>query len=129
MSVSVPCFGCGENLAEVSYKRLLKSQASCLVIPLWTYIFSKELQGGEREKEISGINLVDRGGKMCRKCFSAYDRCTKLMETLRTIFSKAAELLQDSCSGLENPTISLVPPAPKRVAIVWDLPQHPLMSW
>ena len=113
MSASVPCLGCGQNLEEVSYTRLLKSEASRHIIPLWTYILSQELQG---ERVISGINLVNRGGKICRTCFSAYDRCTKLMDTLRSSISQVAELLQDSCT-VEDPVIALEPPAPKRVAV------------
>ena len=63
MFVSMPYLGCGQNLENVSYTRLMKSEASHHIIPLWTYILSQELQG-KREREINGNNVVNRGGKM-----------------------------------------------------------------
>ena len=62
------------------------------------------------------MTLVN-GGNMCRKCFSAYDRCTKQMETLKQSVSKAAEVLREHLPQLEPNQVPPVPPAPKRVAV------------
>lgn len=61
---------------------------------------------------------------MCRKCFTTYDKATKMISSLRQSLAKAVEVLYESTctdestsdSDGENGNIAL-PPAPKRAAI------------
>ena len=115
MPPSVHCLGCGQNLDQVSYKRLLNTEASCHIIPLWTYISQEPHKGG---RTCSGKGLVNVGGKMCRKCLSAYVRATKLLNILRESLAKAAEVLYESGSDSDSESCGiLAPPSPKRAAI------------
>ena len=50
---------------------------------------------------------------MCKKCFAAYDRCTKQMHTLKASLAKAVEVLLDDM-GLD---CDPAPPPPKRAAV------------
>ena len=63
------------------------------------------------------MTLVNAGGNMCKKCFNAYDRCTKQIETLQQALSNAAEVLQASLSHLQQSEVQPLPPPPKRVAV------------
>lgn len=58
----------------------MRSESSCHIVPLWMYLFSQVLQGEE-------MALVNGEGKMCMKCFSAYDRFTKQLQTLKKSLS------------------------------------------
>ena len=50
MSVNDHCFGCGANIQNDRHRRLLQSELSQHVIPLWTHIFNLELYKGERDQ-------------------------------------------------------------------------------
>ena len=62
------------------------------------------------------MQLVDSGGKMCRKCFSDYDRCTKLISTLRKSLAKIGDFIDRDSSSDSEGTAEMQPPALKRVA-------------
>ena len=108
--MSAACLGCGRSLEDVSYRRKLQSEQSKHILPLWMDVFSEILQEG-------GTTLVNAGGNMCRKCFSAYERCTKQIENLKQSLSTSASVLRERISQLENREVRVVAPAPKRLAV------------
>ena len=58
---------------------------------------------------------------MCRKCFTAYDRCTKQIGTLRASIAKVADVIDDgSESDNSENGAAMLPPLPKRVAVCLD---------
>ena len=112
------CLGCGNNTKNDRHRRLLQSEQSRHVITLWSYIFNLEVQNTEREtSDRRAQSLVDAGGRMCRKCFTAYDKCTQMIVTLRKSIGNIADVIgNESESDNSDDGASLRPPAPKRVA-------------
>ena len=54
------------------------------------------------------------GGKICRKCFSAYERCTKIMHALKHDVAKALDVIH---ANMSTENAFLAPPAPKKLAV------------
>lgn len=111
------CVGCGESVRDDRHRRLLLSDATSHVIPLWTHIV--HLEGKVTEGRAK--KLVKAGARMCRKCFTAYERCTKLMSVLQKSIANVVSSMQgdssesdESDDHCEPPT---QPPPPKRLAI------------
>ena len=89
-STAPSCLGCGKNIGEDRGKRLLHSESSKHVVPLWSSLFGDELRS--RGKNLDVLGLVEHeGGRVCRRCFSALDRCTKLLDTVRAGITKAVD--------------------------------------
>ena len=114
--ISEVCLGCGTNTQLDRHRRRLQSESSQHIIPLWSHIFNLELQKGESGSRASG--LVRAGAKLCRKFFNAYEKCTKLIDTLRASIAKVEDMLElhEADTESENNTVML-PPPPKRVAV------------
>lgn len=73
------CVACGEDLSEKqSGRRALNSAGSVRVVQVWRDLLKK--LGEERREE----ELLEAGCKiyMCRKCFSSYERYSKLGESI-----------------------------------------------
>ena len=107
------CVGCGEGIKNDRHRILLQSEVSQHVIPLLLHILELEGKG-----ETNSGQLVRAGARMCRRCFSAYDRYTKQITLLRKSISKVLETLDngsesDNCNAGDPP----LPPPPKRLAI------------
>ena len=112
MDVNEYCTGCGESVKNDRHRRLLQSEASQQVIPLWIHILNLE---GQRE-DTKARQLVEAGARMCRKCFTAYERCTKQISLLRNSISKVVAMFSDTPES-DDSNSGARPPPPKRLAI------------
>lgn len=92
--MTIICLGCGEDIAEDRVRRLLQSDASKDVLPLWSSHFRDVVNRGGMNVDVSA--LVKSGGKMCRRCFTAIQRCSKLLNEVKARIQKAANAV---CSG------------------------------
>ena len=91
------CFGCGRNITDrPADRRALDNPRSQQVVQLWKAF----LEG--RDQPVEDADKASSGGdsqsscKMCRKCFSAYERYNKLYATIQENLRRAAEVLQVS---------------------------------
>ena len=69
--MAVICLGCGENISNCRVKRNLLTEASRHIIPLVKYVFDEELLNAGKE-DCAAENLINNGGKLCRKCFTLF---------------------------------------------------------
>ena len=61
------CLACGTSVESSKNNRVLKNSEGSLFV--WRYIFHVlEVPAEDTER------IVSAGGKMCRKCFNAYER-------------------------------------------------------
>ena len=86
------CLGCGEDLIDARVRRSLETDSCQHVVPLWSQLFNDELQS--REMDALPSQLLRSGGKMCRRCFQTFERCTKLLDTVKSNVKKAVSTLQ-----------------------------------
>ena len=132
VSITMICIGCGSDISNVKGKRLLSTEASQHVKPLWCKLFDDALeQKGIQAQASPFVTTIE--GRMCRRCFTCFERCTKLMDSLRKDVDKAVEVFQHDHNYFSvdlNPQSQAVgftistpsqsfshPPAPKRVAV------------
>lgn len=108
------CLCCGESTTEHRGRRLLLSDSSRTVLPLWSYLFKEELN--VRGMSLDPFDLVRSGGKVCRKCFTALERSSKLLAELKDKINQAVQSLgasgQDgvsSTSGIIRSSSFLLP--------------------
>ncbi len=99
----VVCLACGDDLSNRSGDRRTLLTASLQhVVPLWMSIVSKELakrnETAELESLVSGDGDVEQAGKMCRKCFSAYERLLKVQTLVEANLSKAIQVIVPTAS-------------------------------
>lgn len=129
-SITVICIGCGSDISDAKGKRLLSSEASQHVKPLWCRIFDETLERkGIQAQACSFVTTIS--GRMCRRCFTSFERCTKLIDTLKNDVGKAVEAFQQDGNYFSNPHVVQEvevpvsvpsrsyshPPPPKRVAV------------
>ena len=130
--VAIICVACASDISEAKGRRLLCTEASSDVKTLWIEIFDREL--ARRGISPQGTRLVMNGGsgRMCRRCFTVYERCKKLLDSLKKDVCKvvdkfqranafipptrAESLIPTECPTSPRSTYS-VPPAPKRLAV------------
>ena len=123
------CIGCGIDISDAKGKRSLSTGASQHVKPLWCRIFDEELERRGIQAQPSFFT-TEIAGRICRRCFTCFDRCTKLIDSLKNGVGKAIEAFQrhDSHLFCVNQTShaigvsmefrsSLHPPPPKRMAV------------
>lgn len=84
------------------------------MLPLWSYLFKEELN--VRGMSLDPFDLVRSGGKVCRKCFTALERSSKLLAELKDKINQAVQSLgasgQDgvsSTSGIIRSSSFLLP--------------------
>lgn len=103
-----------ESVRYDRHRRLLQSEVSQSVVPLWKHILNLEGQNDTSRAS----ELVEVGARMCRKCFTAYERCTKQITSLRKSISKVVVLLNDNSESDDSDSSAETrPPPPKRLAI------------
>ena len=90
-STEVHCCGCGCHITGGKGNRLSKTEASQPVVPLWLRLFNEELEVRGKDKNRTGV--IRREGRMCRKCYAGYDRCSNLLKTLKAAVVKAVDAL------------------------------------
>ena len=123
------------DITNAKGKRTLCSEASQHVEPLWCQPFDEELRrkGGDGDAD----DLVTIR-KMCRKCFTFFEKCTKSLNLLKENIIKAVEAfqrdntadatVQSSTEAASAPPSSIsssyaYPPAAKRLAVSVDFIQ------
>ena len=76
--MAIYCLACGKDIANERGRRLLQSESSRNVLPLWSSLFGEEVQG--RGVEVDVMDFVRSGRKVCRSCFVALEKCTKFLK-------------------------------------------------
>ena len=105
------CVGCGKDISDkVNDRRNLCSNASSSVLMTWKDIFMQKVT--EQEDVVQGILEKHR---MCRRCFSAIDKLTKLQTSVEDNIKDAIDaLLPSEGRKRQEPTRPADIPAPKR---------------
>ena len=131
-SIAMICIGCGSDISDAKGKRCLSTEASQHVKPLWCTIFDEELERRGIQAQGRSFVTTEVAGRMCRRCFMCFDRCTKLIDSLKNCVGKAIEAFQchdshlfsvnQSSRAIGVPMVipsrsSFHPPPPKRVAV------------
>ena len=88
--MAIYCLACGKDIANERGRRLLQSESSRNVLPLWSSLFGEEVQG--RGVEVDVMDFVRSGGKVCRSCFVALEKCTKILEGAKDSMRKAVDV-------------------------------------
>ena len=102
---NVHCVGCGSDIASrPADRRNLQSSASGHVITAWKtlleYIVDQEGSEIDVDNIVSGGEDPVRGGRMCRKCFSAYERYQTLQRSLMSNLKKALDVLPSASTSV-----------------------------
>ena len=115
IKVALYCFGCGNDILNSRVKRSLYTDAPQHVKPLWCKLFNEELENRGMEAQAQGL-ITSSSGKMCRRCFTVFEICTKLLNSVKQDVVKAVEIFQQNglltLSG-ETVTDHVSTPVPK----------------
>ena len=72
------CLGCGEDLAlRAADRRALQGPSAREVVDAWKAVFENVQVDVDEDERLCADTLLSGGevpGKMCRKCFSGYER-------------------------------------------------------
>ena len=89
------CLGCGEDLAErAADRRALQGSPAEGVVDAWKAVFENVQVDVDNDNRLCADALLTGEevlGKMCRKCFSGYERFSKLSKTLHDNVARAIE--------------------------------------
>lgn len=89
------CLGCGEDLAQhAADRRALQGPPAEGVVEAWKAVFENVQFDVDNDDRLCADTLLAGGevpGKMCRKCFSGYERFSKLHKTLHDNVARAIE--------------------------------------
>ena len=95
----VYCVGCGSDLTSRSTdRRSLQSSASEHVATVWKALLEHMVDQEGSDTDIDVDEIVS-GGRMCRKCFTAYERYQTLEKSLLSNLKKALGLLPSTLSS------------------------------
>ena len=89
------CVGCGDDILDSRVKRSLYTDASKHVKPLWCKLFDEELENRGMEAQAQGL-ITSSSGKMCRRCFTVFERCAKLLNSVKQDVAKTVEIFQQN---------------------------------
>lgn len=85
------CLGCGEDLAHrAADRRALQGLHAEGVVAAWKTVF-KTVRVDVEDSDMLCADTLLAGGKMCRSCFSGYERFSKLHKTLHDNITRAFE--------------------------------------
>ena len=89
------CLGCGEDLGHrAADRRALQGPPAEGVVDAWKAVFENVQVEIDDDDRLCVDTLLAGGevpGKMCRKCFSGYERFSELHKTLHDNVTKAIE--------------------------------------
>ena len=93
------CVGCSKDITNVpADRRSLQSAASDHVVQTWKALLERVLRQREVDIHIDVDSLVSNG-RMCRKCFSAYDRYKTLQASLLSNLKEAIDVAAPTTSS------------------------------
>ena len=108
------CLGCGADIKNSKGNRLLSTKLTQHVIPVWKRLIEEEInrRGTETETATESLNVetLTSVGRMCRQCFSKYERATKLLDGLKSDIVSSVNSILDCLLECEPQQ----PPTPKR---------------
>ena len=91
--MSIFCLGCGEEVSNrASDRRNLSSEPSKQVLRIWESFVARKLEKEAMEAERFIKSIIDNH-RMCRKCYSAYDRLNKLQNGIEDSLDEALDVL------------------------------------
>ena len=106
------CLGCGSDISNRSAdRRSLQSDAAEHIIPVWKSLLEDVVSQGESDVDIDADSLVSGGGdptqcgKMCRKCFGAYDRYKSLQTLLTNNLRAVVDVVVPTTSSPKRPRL------------------------
>ena len=88
------CLGCGTDLPNPKDRRALTSPEASDVVQLWrVFVENEDLREDvDIEKILSGGDS-QRPPKMCKKCFAAYQTCSKYHQNIQSSLRRSMETL------------------------------------
>ena len=121
------CVGCGLDISNASGRRLLYTDACQHVYVLWAPLFDEQLnRSGLLPRASTFLNPQPSNpslGRMCRRCFTVFERYGKLLSSIKESVAKAidqlmeANIVTDDEPENESAHTSSMPPVPKRLAL------------
>ena len=108
----VLCLGCGEVItSRTTDRRVLQGTSVEHVVSVWRAMLENaqaDVDEGQVDADVilSGGGVPSKAGKMCRKCFAAYDRYHKLHETLQINLAKAVGTQSEVSSSSKRPRLN-----------------------
>ena len=123
--MSIFFLDCREEVSNrASDRRNLSSEPSKQVLRTWESFVARKLEKEAKEAERFIQSMIDNH-RMCRKCYSAYDRLNKLQNCIKDSLDEALDvLLPTPRRKRQNSPHSVDTEVPKSKR----LPQPPLVS-
>ena len=116
----VYCLGCGSDITNrPTDRRSLQSASSEHVVPVWKAFLEIVLDGEESHADLDADTLISGGGdpskfgRMCRKCFNAYDKFQNLQTMLHCNLKKVIEVISPAAGGKKRPRLDIATPSQK----------------
>ena len=107
MDAAIMCLGCGRDITKEKGNRLLRTTTSghvVTVVPLWSSLMDEEWRSRGIPSLGVAHSLVDRDGRMCRQCFTIFEKVSKLWVTLKNSISEAAIILISNTTTVCDPS-------------------------
>lgn len=115
------CFGCGVDITHRSTdRRTITTNATAHVLAIWKSIVDDEL--AERQQRADLNSILAGGGKMCRKCYNAFDKFNKMKSNITSTLKKALDFIVPSSVRFSVDTTST--PNRKRQSYESDIYPH-----
>ena len=138
-TLPIVCLACVNAILRIATtakgNRLLKTDASAKVVPLISKLLEEEYLQREPNDvntsvdEVNVHSLIYNNGKMCRHCFTRYNRVTDLLDTLKGNVSNAVGVLSPNtrrCRADSALDASAMASTPKRPRLCVSLgPESP----
>ncbi len=94
--VSVFCLGCGDDLTGRSTDRRDLRNGDELVLKYWTDLFIERVAKSvviDHSSESMILKKVLKNNRICRRCYSSFQRLCKLQDSISKNFDEAVEVL------------------------------------
>ena len=94
----------------------MQSTASEGVVLVWKAFLENVLDGEECDGDVDADKLISGGGdprqcgRMCRKCFHAYEKFQDLQATLFCNLKKVIEVIAPAAGGTKRPMLDITTP-------------------
>ena len=100
------CVGCGDDITHKAANRrsLLCAASKERVVPAWKVLFEQAFSLKEPDVDIDTENITG-SGRICRKCFAAFDRYHSLQASLLDNLKKAIDVLEPTSLGTKRPRL------------------------